>query len=134
QKTRVAAADDLGNGGEVVAPFEGLDPEAPEIGPLRTARLPDDQRRHLVGPLDVRDVEALDAVRWLVQSQRLLEPFEDLDAVRLGSAEHRLERDAGVLRRRLQEPASRAALRDEDGDLRPFSFGQPLLAAVARRR
>src|SRR4051794_11662287 len=81
--------------------------------PLRHRVLEDDHRADDLLPLDVRDVEALDANRQRLEVERLAQFLERLDASRaprLGDKRLGVERELRVLLRELLQPPLLAAL------------------------
>src|SRR5215831_17429794 len=75
-----AARQHLLHRGEVVLAFLLADLEAAVVGPLREAVLHDDHRPDDLRPLQVRDVEALDAQRCFREPQRVLQRGEGAGA------------------------------------------------------
>ena len=67
--------DDLAHGGEVVDAGDGLDLELAVVGLLHRALFPDDHGGDGFGALDVRDVEALDALGRLGEREGVLQGF-----------------------------------------------------------
>src|SRR5262249_16081805 len=60
---RIAASDYFAHAGEIVVADDGFDDELAIVALLHAAVFPDDHAGYLVGALNVRDVEALDAGR-----------------------------------------------------------------------
>src|SRR3974390_1211499 len=76
-QARVAPRHYLAHGGEVVHAHHGLDDELAVVRLLHLAVFPHHHRGHRLRSLDVRDVEALDAVGWLGQGECILKRFLD---------------------------------------------------------
>ena len=66
------------------------------VGLFHVAVFPDDHGRDRIRSLDVRDVEALDAMRFFRKIQRILQRFADGFRARLHHAEPLFERVLGV--------------------------------------
>ena len=69
----VAPCHHFAHGGEIVVAVNRADDELAVVGLLHPAVFPHHHAGHLVGALDVRDVEALDALRRLGQLERILQ-------------------------------------------------------------
>ena len=83
----VAARDHLPHGREIVYSFDRADDEFAVVGFLHAAGFPYDHGRDSLCPLNVRDVEALDALRAFGQAQGFLQGFLDGACVGLHYAE-----------------------------------------------
>ena len=95
------------------------DLEPAVVGLLRRPALEHDHRRHRVRAHQRRDVEALDPQRQRVQTERLLEPVERLDALlspALGAQPLLVEREPGVALGELEDPSLVPALGGTDLD------------------
>src|SRR6267378_7216664 len=96
QRLREPPRQDLAQRGEVVGARDGPDAEALVVVLLETAVLPDDHRADLLGPLDVGDVIALDAVRETGEAERALKLLEHELLTIVTGEEAVLKRDHGV--------------------------------------
>ena len=74
-QARVAARDHLAHAGEIVVADNRADDEFAVIGLLHASVFPHHHAGHLVGALDMRDIETLDALGRLGQVQRILHGF-----------------------------------------------------------
>jgi hypothetical protein len=96
QCLREAPRQHLGHRREVVGAGDGADAEALVVVLLHPAVFPDDHRAHLLGPLDVGDVVALDPIRQPGQAERALELLEHELLAVVTREQPVLERDRGV--------------------------------------
>ncbi len=112
----VSAVDDLAHGGEVVDAGDGFDLELAVVGLLHGALFPDDHGGYGFGPLDVGDVEALDAFGGLGEHEGVLEGFLHVLDAGLKDAEALVVGLLGVLADEIDEGALVAALGGGDLD------------------
>ena len=107
----VAAGHHLAHRGEVVHALDALDDELAIVGLLHLAVFPHHHRRHRFRALDMRDVEALDALGQLRQHERVLQSFLDRLGRRLHHAEALIVGLLGILPDQVDQRALVAALR-----------------------
>ncbi len=138
----VAAFDRFPHAGKIVAQnsrgFFGAfghgfaaDDEFTVIGFFHLAGFPDDHRGDGFGTLDVRDVEAFDALGRLGQTESGFEGFDDRVFAGLGNAEARDERLLRVFLDQFEERVLLAALRIQDFDAMAGFFGEDFFEQVA---
>ncbi len=116
-----AVNDWLGDGaaGEVTA-----DDEFAVVGLFHAAVFPDDHAGDGVAALNVGNVEAFDAARFVEKIERVLDGFADHFGSGLEDAEALFERVLGVVRNEIEEGALAAALRGEDFDFVAGAVGE----------
>src|SRR6185312_1582275 len=119
----IPPGDDLAHGGEIVDPVDGLDDELAVVALLHLAIFPDDHGCDGLCALDVRDVEALDALRRLGQGERILQCLRNGLRVRLQYAEALVVRLLGIVSGQVDQRTFIAALGNENLDLVPAYFG-----------
>jgi hypothetical protein len=127
----VAARDHLAHGGEIVHAGDGLDDELAVVGFLHLAVFPHHHRCHRFRSLNVRDVEALDALWQLGQAERLLQGFLNGARIGLQNAETLIVRLLGIGAGEIDEFAFVSALRN--GDMHSCGAGALARELLAER-
>ena len=115
------------------APGDPLHAELAVVRLLREARLEDDHRGHDVRALDVRDVEALDALRLDLEVEEVPQRAQDLLRLLARVLPLQLEGQPRVAHDELEQAQLLPALGHVDADEGPAPGGEPRLQEVAVR-
>ncbi len=107
----VTALNHLAHAGEVIDARDGLHLKLAVVGLLHRAILPHHHRGHRLSALNMRDVEALDAPRQLLQRQRVLQCLLNRLHPRLQHAKPLIVRLLRVLANQINERTFFASLR-----------------------